>query len=480
MTVFRGLNFLLSLIRRLDESTGLRIKILGITLGTLLLVGGSVILHSRAVLEESLLEQLDRVAISLGRDVASRSVDLLLTSNTFALHELLTSIKENNPDVRYLFVLDQSGNVITHTFGPGFPVDLLKVNRSLPGEEYSLRILATDEGFVHDVAVPILKGQLGYVRLGLTEKRIAATIWAATGKESLFILLVSLLGVFGAYYLVLVLVRPINQLVSVTSSVAHGDFSRKVTIKSQDEIGALAASFNTMVDSLRLYRTELDNLSRMRAQLVEKVISAQEEERRRIARELHDETGQALTSIMLVMKALEGADSLAEVREGLAELRSITSAALRDIRRLAVELRPSALDDLGLLPAISRYSQEYSAKFGLEVRIDKDEEALGRLPQAMEVSLFRIVQEALTNVVKHAQATSVSLAIQKKDDHLAITIEDNGRGFDLERLEKEGNEERRLGLFGMQERASLLGGTLSISSFPGRGTRVAVQVPLTG
>lgn len=465
---------------RLDESTALRVKILGITLGTLLLVGGSVILHSRAVLQETLLQQLDRVAVSMGSDAASRSVDLLLTNNTYTLHELLSGLKQSNPDVRYLFVLDQAGNVVTHTFGTGFPTDLLKVNRSLPQEDHSLLMLATDEGYIHDVAFPILKGQLGYLRLGLSERRVMATIWGATIKQILFITLICLLGVIGAYCLVLVLVRPINQLVAVTSSVAQGDFSRKVAIRSRDEIGALAASFNAMVDSLQLYRTELENLSHMRAQLVEKVISAQEEERQRIARELHDETGQALTSIMLVMKALEGADTLEEVREGLGELRGITSAALRDIRRLAVELRPSALDDLGLIPAISRYSQEYSAKFGLDVRIESEGEDVGRLPQAMEVSLYRIVQEALTNVIKHARATSVLLAIRRRPGGLAISIEDNGRGFDLAGLERLGNEGSRLGLFGMQERAGLIGGSLSVTSAPGRGTRVSVEVPLPG
>ncbi len=202
-----------------------------------------------------------------------------------------------------------------------------------------------------------------------------------------------------------------------------------------------------------------------------RVMDAQELERRRIARELHDETGQALTSLLLGLKEVEDAPTDEARRESLASLREITVAALQDVRRLAVELRPKALDDFGLAPALERLVTLFSEQTGIPVDL---EHRLGetRLPAGVETALYRITQEALTNVVKHAQASRVSVVLTRKDASVTAVIEDDGQGIDLEQTGETG-----FGLLGMRERVELLGGRLQVEGGEA-GTAVIAEVPI--
>jgi len=202
-----------------------------------------------------------------------------------------------------------------------------------------------------------------------------------------------------------------------------------------------------------------------------RVVRAQEQERRRLARELHDETGQALASILLGLRSAEDASDLAAQREAVARLRELVVTTLHDVRRLAVELRPTALDDFGLVPALGRLAESFREGSGVELEI---ESRLGeeRLPGEVETAVYRIVQEALTNVLKHAGAKHVSILLTRKNESVSIVIEDDGRGFRPGETGDSG-----LGLAGMQERVNLLDGTLAIESSPGKGTTLVVSVP---
>ena len=203
-----------------------------------------------------------------------------------------------------------------------------------------------------------------------------------------------------------------------------------------------------------------------------RVVEGQELERQRLARELHDETGQALTSILLGLKTVEDAPDAELMRAEVANLRALVVGTLQDVRRLAVELRPKALDDFGLVAAVERLVQTFSEASGIDVQL---EARLGsqRLPEAVETTIYRIVQEALTNVVKHAQARNVSILLVRRDSTATAVIEDDGRGFDPDEFDADA-----LGLLGMRERVSLLDGRLSLESSPQSGTTLAVEVPL--
>jgi signal transduction histidine kinase len=230
-------------------------------------------------------------------------------------------------------------------------------------------------------------------------------------------------------------------------------------------------------DDLRLAETyaaraaiAVDLSERVARDSLRRVVAAQEVERRRLARELHDETGQALTSILLGLRSLEALVEGNEEKEAVSALRRQTVETLQDVRRLAVELRPKALDDFGLEAALDRLIGNFGEQTGLTVDFAA---GLGeeQLPGEIATALYRIVQEGLTNIVKHAHARRVSILVTRQNERVALVIEDDGRGFDPERP-AEG-----FGIQGMRERVELIGGTLRVESGAEAGTTIAVEVP---
>ncbi len=203
-----------------------------------------------------------------------------------------------------------------------------------------------------------------------------------------------------------------------------------------------------------------------------RIVTAQELERRRLARELHDETGQALTSILLGLRGLEEAKDQESLRAAVGEVRDLVRSTLQDVRRLAVELRPKALDDFGLVAALERLTDSFAEQTGIGVEFVPNLPD-GRLPPDIETALYRIVQESLTNVVKHARASNVSVVLTRKYDSVSVVVEDDGVGFEPARQHGDG-----IGLVGMRERVDLLGGRVTIESRPGAGATFVAEVPL--
>ncbi len=263
--------------------------------------------------------------------------------------------------------------------------------------------------------------------------------------------------------------RPLMNLEKVMRRVQIGERSLRAPMTGIDpQADQIASTFNMMLEAI-------DESNRQRAT---QIINAQEEERKRVARELHDETSQVLTSLLISLAVVEESVTSQEARERIAETRRLAHQTLRAIRNLSIDLRPSALDDLGLLPALRWYVKEYLHK----TSIDVDFQASGikeRLSTEMETVLYRIVQEALTNVAKHAHANKAWVTLQGDASVIVATIRDNGQGFDLNKLQKAPGQERGgWGLVGMYERAQLLEGTLDIESQPGHGTTIRARIPL--
>jgi signal transduction histidine kinase len=206
--------------------------------------------------------------------------------------------------------------------------------------------------------------------------------------------------------------------------------------------------------------------------VVRRVVEAQELERARLARELHDETGQALTSILLGLKPLERLARTDEERASVASVRELVVTTLQDVRRLAVELRPTALDDFGLEAAVERLTHGFREQSGLRVELETQ---LGdeRLPPEAETALYRVIQEAFTNIAKHSGATRVSVLLQRQGGAARAVVEDDGEGFD-----PANTRDDALGLAGMRERVALAGGRLRIESSSGAGTTLVAEVPV--
>jgi two-component system, NarL family, sensor histidine kinase DevS len=217
----------------------------------------------------------------------------------------------------------------------------------------------------------------------------------------------------------------------------------------------------------------VDISQRVARDALRRVVSAQELERRRLARELHDETGQALTSILLGLRTVEEAHGEDEQRAAVGEVRELVRSTLQDVRQLAVELRPKALDDFGLVAALERLTQNLAEQTDIDVGFESTLPS-GRLPSEVETALYRIVQEALTNVVKHARANHVSVVLGRKKGAVTAVVEDDGVGFDPDRPREDG-----LGLIGMRERVALVGGRVTVESRPGAGTTFVAEVPVS-
>ena len=207
-------------------------------------------------------------------------------------------------------------------------------------------------------------------------------------------------------------------------------------------------------------------------------IEASEAQRRRISRELHDEMGQELTALVLGLKSVGDSVKDAAIRGRLHRLQAAAARMSRDMHRIALELRPGALDDQGLETALSNYVEEWSKRYA--VGVDFQSVGLGaeRFPPHIETTIYRIVQEALTNVSKHAHATAVSVVLQRKPQEVVTIVEDDGRGFDATGAGAVTGQAGAIGLLGMKERAVLVGGTCHIESQPG-GTSVFVRIPLS-
>lgn len=216
----------------------------------------------------------------------------------------------------------------------------------------------------------------------------------------------------------------------------------------------------------------------LRGELFRRVVAAQESERQRIARDLHDETGQSLTAIGMGLRGLSGRLS-ARNKDGiktLHQLETLTADSLKELERLISDLRPSHLDDLGLSAALRWYAGRIQEHASISIRVDITGEEKD-IDEAMKITIFRIIQESLNNIIKHAQASHVNIHLSYESRNVRIDIRDNGIGFDLDQAEQNRTSRPSLGLAGMEERAALVGGSLSIQSRPGYGTEVEALIP---
>ncbi|RCK74906.1 MAG: hypothetical protein ANABAC_1623 [Anaerolineae bacterium] len=477
MQIHPSLRNLLQRFWDIAGGVSVRSKILGIVLGLVLLLGLGITVQVRQALTQTMAAQLAEQSVSVARDLAARSTDLILLNDLFALHRLLQETKANNQNVAYAFLLDSQGHVLASTFGETFPVDLITANPIEPTAHHRTLIFATNQGYVWDTAVPILEGQVGVARVGLSDTSLRATLTTITNQLLLTTALVSLIGVTAATFLTWILTRPILDLAQAAQAVARGDFTQRVKRWANDEIGELATAFNQMVGEL----AKADEIRRereiLRRQLLEKVIVTQEEERKRIARELHDSTSQTLTSLIMGLKVMESSCSDLNIQLQAHDLRQIAAQTLEEVHDLAMQLRPRLLDDLGLRAALERLVKEWQMRHRLSIDL-MYHVPHERLPDVVETALYRIIQEALTNVARHAQARNVSVLIEQRGEELVAVVEDDGVGFDISRIEMGDSAQAHLGLAGMQERAALLGGTITFESEIGRGTSIYIQLPI--
>jgi len=224
---------------------------------------------------------------------------------------------------------------------------------------------------------------------------------------------------------------------------------------------------------------ELREKERFRGLLLNKVVTAQEEERKRISHELHDQIGQLLTALLIQLQLLERDLNEPPLKDRVKMLKQLAEEISIHLHHIAWELRPPALDELGLLAALERVTEEWSRRFNIPCEFEVNGALNGQFEPEVAIGIFRIVQEALTNIAKHARATHARVTVQQENGELVVTVEDNGIGFRVKDIMRHPDENKRLGLLGMMERAAMLSGKLDIESKPGKGTKVQLRIPLT-
>lgn len=291
------------------------------------------------------------------------------------------------------------------------------------------------------------------------------------------------------------IVKPVHELIEATQKIASGDMSKSISFGGADEIGLLSSSFEVMrvkladsLERLQQYNLELEQRVKERTKeielsqkkvenLLKKVISAQEEERKRIARELHDDTMQSLSAILMRIEMCRIDPEYVTVSKAQ-ELRDITLNTLDGVRNTIQNLRPSVLDDLGLNAAIQWLLDKHLGSRGMQYSFNIIGLEDRRFSPQLEITLFRIIQEVIVNIARHAEAENVFVVFKIAENSFNVDIEDDGKGFNLQSALKSTENGRGLGLLGMQERVLLLNGKLEIYSEPGSGTRVTIKIPL--
>lgn len=455
-------------------------KIMGIVLALTILLGLVVTLQVRNIITNALQVELHNHGVALANDLADRAALLLTANDTDSLGPLLTDTVRNHIDSRYAFVLDTDRRVLASAVrdengvSGNVPLDdeVIDADRLLPDPQSFHVDHIYGQEKIHEFAIPIQGGELGTVRLGLVETRLVDIIEDVTAQMWLTTLLVAGIGILAALLLTWLLTRPILDLVTTTERLRQGDLTVRAPYWTDDEIGALSEAFNQMVSELEESQRTVIEKENARTHLLSRLISAQEEERKRIARELHDGVGQALTSILVHIKTLaQNQDPATQAR--MAELRQLVDETLVDVRMLSRELRPSALDDLGLAAALERYVAEFRVRYP---HLETDLHCIlpNRLPPNVETSLYRVIQEAMTNAARHSHATSLSVVVRERAGTVSAIIEDNGTGFDVESTRRAGSS---VGLHSMNERSELLNGSLEIES-SSEGTTIYVQIPI--
>jgi len=330
------------------------------------------------------------------------------------------------------------------------------------------------------------------IALVKTAEIVDASFWQTLRWGAVFGVIVSMLALILIHFHVVEIFRPLKSLVRSTQHIAAGDLDKPLEPAGVAEVHELAINFELMRSRLKelldrersrnedlevqMQETSqaLDDVCRAREHLFAQLISSQEEERRRVSRELHDETSQGLATFIVRLGTLT---RLVDDEDALAQLRMLRAQAvdtLEGVNRIVMDLRPGLLDEYGLVPAVEWYADERLTAQGVSVKM-KVEGVPRELSSHTQASIYRVIQEAINNILQHARASEVLIRIQWLEDHLRIEIEDNGRGFDMQKAFS--SVSGHFGMLGMRERVALLNGALHVHSAPGEGTQLTVEVP---
>lgn len=489
-----------------DLYHSLRLKVsLAILFPLVLILGTFTILEYRQ-LRTAMLSQLSLIASQSGQVIEDNLRQQMLVNDFESIQRILDSIDQSQ-GFRTIYLLDPQGRVIFSPFGQNVGLMLDKnapdcqVCHSLPASQRMLSVIATsiDGVDVFRSMKPIENSPacsqchnpdqqiIGLLLIDIPTGPVVASVNRDLSRNVLWwgaaILVVLAIVNLVLHFLVL---RPLEGFNAAVTDVGVGQNPPSLPEQQADEIGQLAKTFNWMAQQVEARQAENAALSAslrrqnmQRGELLKRLITAQEDERKRIARELHDELGQSLSALSLhiegILRFLDVEPG--RVRQQTEKVKSLAVEASEQMHDMIVDLRPSVLDDLGLAAALHAYAERLFSSTSTRYTLDASR-LDGRLPQTIETALYRIFQEGLNNTARHAGATQVHISLARDAHAFTGEICDNGTGFDPSELQVRDGDARGLGVLGMQERIAICGGRLEIQSKPGEGTVISIHIPL--
>jgi signal transduction histidine kinase len=445
------------------------IKIIGIVFLVATLFGGLISFQTMISLKRILQLEFESGSSILARNLEINLEKHMVTENYSQIQAYVDNMMTAFPEVEYIIVWDEFSHPIAHTLSGGVPRELVNRFSEHRPDENLFRVFDSDNGLIYDRLIPVLKGRIGYLQVGVNTSIIDHEMSILSNSIFHILCIAIFVGFLLAIALTRLVTQPVSHLVKVTRRIRDGDFDAKAKISTHDEIGQLSFAMNELTHSLRDYRQQVKDKEKRLQQLINRIVAIQEQERLLISRELHDEVGHSVLSLLLILGP-ERPDEIPGLRQKLQDL-------VATIRHLAWGLRPAILDDYGLDSALSKYTQEQSLHSG--IRLDYSYRRVGKvgnLPKMVNISLYRVVQESFANIVRYAKVDSASLSIIHEPAKIMLLMEDSGVGFDTENLKK---SDWGLGLMGMRERIETIGGTFYLESYPHKGTIIQIEVPLT-
>jgi signal transduction histidine kinase len=484
----------------------LRLKVtLGIVIPLVLILGTFTLIQDSRN-HAILLENLSVVASYNGQIIEDALWRSMLESDFEDVQSTLDSVGKNQ-NFRVVYILDTSGRVI---FMPGKTEAGITLNNQDPACQPCHKLPEPDRPT--SVVVKAEDGQRVFRSMQPIENSPACSECHDPGQKLIGLLLTDIyvapfeaaltsdlrqnLAWWGGTILATAIIvnfmmrlLVINRLENVAAALGKfgsGIRGLRLSAASTDEIGQLESDFNEMAQHIQKEEAENQALSedlhqqaRRQQELLRHILTAQEDERKRVAREIHDELGQSLSGLALHSEALEQfirSDTERAVQQVL-RTREMIDKTTQQMYELILALRPSVLDDLGLVAAVRMLAEKMLSGTGIQLSIDSSG-MKGRLPPAIETALYRILQESLSNILRHSGAQNTSISLAQRDGHFEGEVWDDGRGFTPEDINPEAGDGRGLGLMGMQERVTLCGGSMEIISGEGKGTRIRIRIPL--
>ncbi len=488
-------------------SRSLRFKVsLGVSLALILLLAPLNWLQYE-LQRRTAMRELELLAATTGTVVEHSLEEAMLTGNRSSIQAIIDSVAQAS-DVRSIYLLTPQAVVAASSGSQhnGEKLDrasnLCQVCHQFPvtSRPRSIVVTDTDGQPAFRTMTPILNRPTCY-GCHSPEDRLNGVLYIdfsmaglnallEQGLQTAFLGSITIIVLTTLVLYVLLswlIITPMEQVAQGLRSFSQGERTVRVPAQSQDEVGLLASVFNEMADTIQVQEAEAKQLytklktkDTVRRQLLTKLITAREEERRRVARGIHDELGQLLTGLSLNLKLCQQAvpDNLQTAHNYLVKANTLVRHTIEQSHRLITHLRPTVLDDYGLTPALQDELNQRLAPLGIATHLDTDGD-VERLPSDVATTAFRIVQEALTNVIRHAKAHQVYVRLQLTADELTVVVEDDGVGLPDEHLHSSDGYQP-LGILGMQERADALGGRLEVTRRRSRGTRVTLWLPLDG